>query len=150
MTISTDTNSPWYNNSSSIKSVVIKNGVTSIGDSAFSRCSNLTNITIPNSVTSIEEFAFSYCSQLKDVYYSGMKGEWKNIKIDNCNDNLISATIHYNSADPSPEIPPEQQISYKITNSNIATENGTVTISTSNAISGDVVTINTNPNRGTD
>ena len=46
---------------------IIPNGVTSIGDSAFSCCEGLTSITIPNSVTSIGEYAFYYCPVLTNV-----------------------------------------------------------------------------------
>ena len=45
----------------------IPNGVTSIGDEAFSYCASLSNITIPNSVTSIGSKAFSYCVSLSDI-----------------------------------------------------------------------------------
>ena len=48
-------------------SVVIPNGVTSIGRSAFEGCSNLQSITIPNSVTSIGGSAFTNCSKLSSV-----------------------------------------------------------------------------------
>ena len=48
----------------SVQSVIIKNGVTSISDHAFSYCSGLTSITIPNSVTQIGYYAFAYCSGL--------------------------------------------------------------------------------------
>ncbi len=58
---------PWSAYSSSIKKVVINNGVTSIGESAFSICTGLTSVTIPNSVTSIGEKAFFYCSGLTSV-----------------------------------------------------------------------------------
>ena len=47
--------------------VVIPNGVTSIGDSAFEGCSSLTSITIPNSVTSIEKGAFEGCNGLTRI-----------------------------------------------------------------------------------
>ena len=60
-------NWPWYNYRSSIKKVVINNGVTSIGDYAFTYCKGLTSITIPNSVTSIGYYAFSGCSGLTSV-----------------------------------------------------------------------------------
>ena len=44
--------------------VVIPEGVTSIGSSAFSGCSSLTSVTIPASVTSIGYRAFSNCNRL--------------------------------------------------------------------------------------
>ena len=53
----------WYYTSSSIKSVVIEDGITRIGDFAFYECSSLTSVTIPNSVTSIGDYAFWYYSQ---------------------------------------------------------------------------------------
>ncbi len=49
---------------------MIPDGVTSIGDSAFSDCSGLTSITIPDSVTSIGDRAFSYCSGLTSITIS--------------------------------------------------------------------------------
>ncbi|MGN0469132.1 MAG: leucine-rich repeat domain-containing protein [Acutalibacteraceae bacterium] len=57
--------SPFRN--SSIKSVVIEDGVTSIGDYAFPICKTLTSITIGNSVTSIGFRAFISCSGLKSI-----------------------------------------------------------------------------------
>ena len=49
---------PWNENAETITSVVIGEGVTSIGESAFSQCSNLTSITLPASLTTIGEYAF--------------------------------------------------------------------------------------------
>lgn len=51
---------PWSNYEEYISSVIIENGVTSIGDYAFSNC-NLTSVTIPDGVTSIGRGAFSSC-----------------------------------------------------------------------------------------
>ena len=53
--------SPWGAN---IISVIIEDGVTSIGERAFSSCTGLTSVTIPDSVTSIGNYAFYNCTGL--------------------------------------------------------------------------------------
>ena len=58
--------SPWYNNNA-IKTVVIQNGVTGIGENAFRGCAGLDSVTIGNSVTSIGGCAFAYCAGLPSV-----------------------------------------------------------------------------------
>ena len=55
---------PWYSSRSSITSVIISDGVTSIGNYAFYNCRSLTSVTIPNSVTSIGKYAFYDCRSL--------------------------------------------------------------------------------------
>ena len=64
---SDESDRPWHNYRSSIKKVVINNGVTSIVSGAFSYCSGLTSVTIPNSVTSIGGGAFADCTGLTSV-----------------------------------------------------------------------------------
>ncbi len=58
-------NVPWKDYE--INEVVIENGVTSIGNSAFYRCTKLTGITIPDSVTSIGSYAFISCYSLTSI-----------------------------------------------------------------------------------
>ena len=58
---------PWVDNRNSIKSVIINDGVTSIGGNAFWGYSALTSIEIPYSVTSIGGNAFRGCSALTSV-----------------------------------------------------------------------------------
>ena len=45
--------------------VVIPQGVTSIGDSAFWGCSSLTSVTLPATVQTIGKDAFKYCDKVK-------------------------------------------------------------------------------------
>ena len=49
------------------KEVTIPDGVTAIGEEAFSWCSRLTNIVIPESVTAIGRCAFSNCGRLTSI-----------------------------------------------------------------------------------
>ena len=58
---------PWYGSRSRVKSAVIADGVTSIGNQAFSECTSLTSVTIPGNVTSIGVCAFDNCTSLKSV-----------------------------------------------------------------------------------
>ncbi len=53
--------------SSDIKTVVIKNGITTIPEAAFRNCLNLKSISIPGSVTSIGEISFWNCKSLSSV-----------------------------------------------------------------------------------
>ena len=59
--------SPANQKKGSVKKVVIKDGVTSIGNFAFYNCTSLTSITIPDSVTSIELAAFNNCNNLTSI-----------------------------------------------------------------------------------
>ena len=99
---------PWesdadFDGSDVITSVVIEEGVTSIGERAFERNKNLTHVTIPSSVTTIGSYAFHECSalisvdikgsgltsitptifngcgELTDIYYQGTAAQWKAI-----------------------------------------------------------------------
>ena len=50
-----------------VKSVVIKDGVTSVGDYTFTFCRSLTAVTIPDSVKSLGICSFANCITLKDL-----------------------------------------------------------------------------------
>ena len=56
-----------YLNGRDIETLLIPDGVTSIGDYAFANCTDFTRVTIPDSVKSIGNFAFYNCSGLTSV-----------------------------------------------------------------------------------
>ena len=57
----------WGTMRDSITAVVISDGVTSIGFSAFGSCGSLSSVTLPASVKTIGNSAFRYCTGLQDV-----------------------------------------------------------------------------------
>ena len=57
----------WYGNRLDITSVIIEDGVKTIGDYAFYGCKNLRSVTIPSSVTKIGKYAFKNCISLQNL-----------------------------------------------------------------------------------
>ena len=55
---------PWFSKREQIKNVVISEGITTIGEYAFSSCSSLTSISISDNATTIGRWTFSLCSSL--------------------------------------------------------------------------------------
>ena len=60
-------NRPWGLFTNEIQTVVLPNGITHIGNDAFSDCTGLNEITIPYTVTSIGDYAFAGCRKLVQV-----------------------------------------------------------------------------------
>ena len=60
-------NRPWGLFTNEIQTVVLPNGITHIGNDAFSDCTGLNEITIPYTVTSIGDYAFAGCKKLVHV-----------------------------------------------------------------------------------
>ena len=87
----------WYSQTT-IKKIVISEGIETIGNFAFMCSSALEEVTIPNSVKNIETSAFSGpSSSITSVYYSGTEESWSEINIGPDNDNLTNANIIYNN-----------------------------------------------------
>ena len=59
-------NQPWYNFSRDVKHIVVEDGVTSIGEAAFTSC-DATDITIGKDVASIESEALDHCDKLTNI-----------------------------------------------------------------------------------
>ena len=58
-----------FYNCSSVTSVTVGNGITSIGESAFQNCSSLVSLELGNGITSIGYSAFNNCSLLADFTF---------------------------------------------------------------------------------
>ena len=56
-----------FSHCQSLQTINMPNGVTNIGNYAFMLCKNLQSITIPNSVTGIGEGAFQWCGDLQSI-----------------------------------------------------------------------------------
>lgn len=81
-----------------IDDVILPNGLTSIGLSAFNT-TNIKRIFIPKSVTNIGRLAFFQCGKLTDVYYAGTPEDWTKINIGENNDMwLTQDIIHFGAS----------------------------------------------------
>lgn len=59
--------SPWEDYRDSIIHVVIEEGVTTIGVSAFQSYKNMISVTLPNTLTKIENWAFAFSEKLSSI-----------------------------------------------------------------------------------
>lgn len=83
---------PWDDLKNDIKSLIIEDGVTSIGDSAFSWCRELTNVTLPDTLTVIGNRAFENCEDITTVKMSKSVESIGSWAFYGC-DNLISIEL---------------------------------------------------------
>lgn len=61
----------WYYWRDNITSIVIEEGVTSIGQYAFDHLDEVVSVEIPASVDSLGYYAFNYCSSLSEIFWYG-------------------------------------------------------------------------------
>ena len=75
----------------SLESIVIPDTVTQLGASCFQRCLGLRSVTIGKKVKSIGKYCFYYCNNIVSVNYTGTKSDWAKLKVDvSC---FLSVTI---------------------------------------------------------
>ena len=58
---------PWYQYSNKINRIIVGDGITSIGESAFMNLSNLEDVQISNDVISLKPWSFACSSKLKEI-----------------------------------------------------------------------------------
>ncbi len=78
-----------------LENVVLHENVRSIGENAFWDCMSLKSISIPRGVTWIQDSVFYNCNALADVFYFGTESEWNAMDIEQGNECLASANIHF-------------------------------------------------------
>lgn len=61
------TGAPWAEYRDQIKLVILGQGVTSIGSSAFQDCKNLETVSLPGSLTALGKAAFLRCGKLTNI-----------------------------------------------------------------------------------
>ncbi|MBQ4544620.1 MAG: leucine-rich repeat domain-containing protein [Oscillospiraceae bacterium] len=66
-TLTTYDYSPWHKFDDDVRNVVIKNGVTSVGDYSFKFFKLLSNVSIPSTVKRIGSNAFYWCNSLCEI-----------------------------------------------------------------------------------
>ena len=77
-----------------LTSIIIPEGVKEIERRTFADCYNISSITIPSSITHISSDAFDGC-YINDVYFNGSEKQWKSITIEDNNECLSKAKLHY-------------------------------------------------------
>ena len=75
--------------------ITIPSNVAIISENAFMACHGLKSLRISEGMTDIKKSAFSYCMNLEEIFYSGTEEQWKQIVIDDDNEYLVNAKIHY-------------------------------------------------------
>lgn len=97
---------PWMNQLSMVPVMTIQvdEGVTCTGVCTF-YMTEVRTVILPKSVTRIGRYSFDGCKYLTDIYYAGSEADWKAIVIEDDNDSIPNATIHFNSTGPAPEAP---------------------------------------------
>ena len=61
---------PWANIRANIKSVIIGENVTIIGDWSFYDCTNIADLTVPENITRIGYWAFFNCTSLNQINWN--------------------------------------------------------------------------------
>ena len=77
----------------------VPESVINIGDYAFRESEYISRIIIPKSTTYIGKAAFKDCNNLTDVYFGGSRKDWTAIEIEEGNECLKNATIHFAEVD---------------------------------------------------
>lgn len=93
--ITTVSGSAFYEEHTTVNSVVFPEGVETLGSNLFNGAHELTSVTLPASLKTIEGAAFYSCMKLSDIYYGGTPEQWREISVGVSNDEIFDTTIHF-------------------------------------------------------
>lgn len=80
-----------------LKAVTLPDSLLILESFAFQSCKNLTSVSIGKNTTEIGQDCFADCGKLKHVYYRGTESDREKLIISSGNEQLLSATWHYES-----------------------------------------------------
>ena len=89
---------PWDTYKDVVRTLVVEEGVTTIGELALRYCKNLKTAQLPATLTTVDAKAFERCDKLTDVYYGSTEDAWESVAIGSDNEDLIGAAFHYAGA----------------------------------------------------
>lgn len=69
---------PWLKDNMRpfIKTVIIEEGVTTVGQFSFYECENLETVYLPHSIRRVDGSTFYECPKLQTIYYAGNEGDF--------------------------------------------------------------------------
>ncbi len=67
-----------------VKTLVVENGITSVGDCAFMYAYNLESVSLPDSIKTIGQSAFEYCIKLKEINFPSGVTQIGNMAFSSC------------------------------------------------------------------
>ena len=88
---------PWETYQESIQNVIMEEGITCIGSSAFSGYRNLQEVVFPESLQSVEYYAFYACSSLRSASFGTNLSSFNSGAFDGC-----SALTRYEVSESNP------------------------------------------------
>lgn len=98
-------NAPDFGDKSRIRAVVIEEGISSIGSTAFYACQRLRRVTLPRSITQVGRNAFYNCFFLTEVIYAGTLAEWEAVSFSG-NSGLGTALVRCSDGEAGlPQLP---------------------------------------------
>lgn len=73
----------------SLKTLIVNEGVESIGLGSFLDCKSLETVYLPTTIKDISRRAFEGCVSLKTIYYAGSKESWDLVNKKNINCDVV-------------------------------------------------------------